>query len=147
MDFHQLVDHLPLAARDCGHIHTNVSSYDAKTTRGMNERHGLGTLNDILARQAGDVRARAADHRTFDDDRLLASAGQCPAEKFACDPTPDDQVFKMLGVHGSRLLSLIRSSFGESPPKAAPRSTECESTSQRLRSGHQDPHGGSCPAC
>jgi hypothetical protein len=56
-------------------------------------------VNDVLARQAGDIRASAADHRAFDDDRPLASAGQCPAEQFACGPAPDDQVLKMLSVH------------------------------------------------
>ena len=104
MNFHQLVDHLPLAARDGGHIDANISGHDAQTTRGMNERDGLGTVNDVLARQAGHVRARAADHRAFDDDGLLALARQCPAEKFARDPAPDDQVLKMLGAHDGASL-------------------------------------------
>ena len=86
MNLHQLVDHLPFAAGDAGHVDANVSGHDAQARCGMNKRDGLGTVNDVLARQAGDVRARAADHRTFDDDGLLALARQCPSRGFCPRP-------------------------------------------------------------
>ncbi len=98
MHLHQPIDHLPLAARDGGHIDAHISGHDAQTSLGINERNGLRTLNNVLARQAGHIRARAANHRPFDDDRLLALARQRPAKKFTGDPAPDDEILNVLSA-------------------------------------------------
>src|SRR5262249_53923061 len=73
--------------------------HDAQAPGGVDERDGLGAVNDVLAGQAGHVRAGAADHRPLDDDGLLALARQSPGEDLARDPAADDQVVNVLDAH------------------------------------------------
>jgi hypothetical protein len=65
----------------------------------VDERNGLGAINDILAGQAGHVHAGAGDHRSFDDNGFLALFRQGPGEDFACYPAANHQVLKVLDGH------------------------------------------------
>jgi hypothetical protein len=85
---HQLGDHPPLAASDAAHVHAHRSGRDTQTPGRVDQRNSLDAVNDVLAGQASDVRAGAADHRAFDDDGLLALARQGPGNDLARDPLP-----------------------------------------------------------
>ena len=95
----QLVDHAALAAGHTGHVHAHRPGHHTQTRRRVDERDGLGAVDYVLARQAGDVRAGAADHRPFDDDGLLALFRQGPAEELARDAAADDQIVNVLDGH------------------------------------------------
>jgi hypothetical protein len=101
VDFHQRIDHLPLATRDARHVDTHRAGHDTQALRGVDERDGLGAVDDVLAGQAGHVRAGAANHRAFDDDGFLFLARKGPGEDFARDPAANDQVLIVLAVHGA----------------------------------------------
>src|SRR5438034_6398468 len=62
-------------------------------------RDGLGAVDNVLAGEAGHVRARAADHRAFNDDGFLPLSRERPGDDLACDATANDQILKVLDAH------------------------------------------------
>src|SRR5207244_5987029 len=96
---HQLVDHPPFAAGDAGHVDARRPSYHSQAFGRVDKRNGLGAINDVLAGQAGDVWAGAADHRSFDDDGFLVLSRESPGEYLARNAAANDQILKVLGVH------------------------------------------------
>ncbi len=70
---HQLVDHPPFAAGDAGHVNARRSADDSQPLGRMHERYGLGAVDDVLAGEAGDIGAGAANHRALNEDGFLLS--------------------------------------------------------------------------
>src|SRR5262245_32066146 len=95
----EFFDHFPLAPGDTGHVYFHVSLGNSQTRIRMDERNRFGAVDDILTWQAGDVRARAADQRTFHANGPLALFRQRPGEDFASHPTSDNQIVNLFNVH------------------------------------------------
>src|SRR5260370_14284087 len=99
VDVHQLVDHPAFAASDAGHVHAHRPGYRPQAARRVDERDGLGAVDNVLAGEAGHVRARAADHRAFNDDGFLPLSRERPGDDLASDATANDQILKVLDAH------------------------------------------------
>ena len=67
MHFDQSIDHLPLAVADGGHVDLPVAVGDPELGAAAEIVGDLGAVDDVLARQAGDVGARPADIPPLDD--------------------------------------------------------------------------------
>src|SRR5262249_25414874 len=105
--------------------------FDAQALPRVDERDGLGAVNDVLAGEAGDVRAGAADHRPLDDDGLLSLARQGPGDDLAGHPAADDQVLNVLGTHDDAPFRRERLM----PRPARSRATPRRATRARSRAG------------
>ncbi len=67
MHIDQAVDHLALALAHRRHVDPDILLADAEFLAAKKVGRDLGAVDDVLARQAGDVRARAADVFALDD--------------------------------------------------------------------------------
>ena len=65
--FDQSIDHPPLAVADGGHVDLPVAVGDPELGAAAEIVGDLGAVDDVLARQAGDVGARPADIPPLDD--------------------------------------------------------------------------------
>src|SRR5262249_1580926 len=110
---------------------------------------GFGAINDILAGQAGHVRAGAANHRSFDDDGFLALFRQGPGEDFACYPAANHQVLKVLDAHDDAPVSswggvaLVETTTHSKPKSMCDPSPAMLTIRQRevFRGGQEGDHG------
>jgi hypothetical protein len=68
MDLHQAVDHRAFAPAHARHVGRHRTRPLSIVRRAPREVGHLGAVDHILARQARDVRARAADQSAFHDD-------------------------------------------------------------------------------
>src|SRR5207253_5204524 len=93
------VDHLAFAAGDAGHVDAHRPAHHAQTRGRVDERNGLGAINDILAGQAGHVWTGAAHHGSFDDNGFLALFRQGPGEDLARDAAANHEVLNALDHH------------------------------------------------
>lgn len=66
------------------------------------EHCNLRGVNDVLARQAGDVRASSSDVLAFDHSNALPLPGEGPCGEFRSRPTADNHeiIFFRAIVHG-----------------------------------------------
>src|SRR5262245_13400037 len=71
-------DHLALAVTDARHLNREPVVSDAKFLTSAKVRCNLRTVDDVLAWQARDVRARSADVFAFDDCDPLSFSSKCP---------------------------------------------------------------------
>src|SRR5262249_36579455 len=78
-----LVDHLALARSHAFHV--DARPLRAYAVRGSVHREvrNLRAADDVLARQARDVRTRAADQTSFDDDDRASLPPQLPGDPLA----------------------------------------------------------------
>src|ERR1700730_10229953 len=74
----QIIDHLAFSIANARHMDLSIVLGDSELRASPEIRSHLGAVNDILARETGDVRARASDVFSFDNDRALSLLGQCP---------------------------------------------------------------------
>jgi hypothetical protein len=98
-----LIDHVAFATGDAGHIDAHRPGHHSQARGRVEERNGLGTVNDVLAGQAAHVHAGAADHGAFDDHGFLALFRQGPGEDFAHDAAANDQIADVLDSHDALL--------------------------------------------
>src|SRR6266576_6269075 len=70
-----------------------------ETRVGIDERYGFRAVNHILTGQTCHVYARAADHRSLDDDRFLASSCQSKCKVSAANATANHKVLIILDCH------------------------------------------------
>ena len=100
----QSVDHLPLAVADGGHVDLPVAAGDPELGAAAEIVGDLGAVDDVLARQAGDVGARPADIPPLDDRRALPLRGQRPGQELAGRPAAQDDHVVFLGLRHVFLL-------------------------------------------
>ena len=92
----QIIDHLSLAAAHALHVDAHGTRSDAELGAAADQRRHLPAVDDVLARQAGDVRARTADQPALDDRAALAGLRQSPCEVFPGLAAAEDQVIDVL---------------------------------------------------
>src|ERR1700676_1300200 len=80
----QIIDHLAFSIANARHMDLRIVLGDPELPASPEIRSHLGAVNDILAWETGDVRARASDVFSFDNNRALSLLSQCPGEVFAC---------------------------------------------------------------
>ena len=94
----QAVHHLPLAVADGGHVDLPVAAGDPELGAPAEVVGDLGAVDDVLARQAGDVGAGPADVPPLDDRHAPSPRGQRPGEELAGRPAAQDDhvvIFRM----------------------------------------------------
>jgi len=91
MHLAQAVDHCPLSALYALHVGRRRPEFDSKFGCLPGERANLGGVNNVLARQAGYVRARPADQLPLNDGGAMAVTRHCPRKILARFTTADDE--------------------------------------------------------
>src|SRR5580658_7275007 len=76
-------DHLAFAFAHRLHVDANIVFADAELLAAIKQRGDLGAMDDVLARQARDVRARAAHIFALDYDYALSLLSGGPGNEFA----------------------------------------------------------------
>src|ERR1700730_11657321 len=79
----QVIDHLAFSIANARHMDLTIVLGDPELRASPEIRGHLGAVNDILAWETGDVRARASDVFSFNDNRALFLLGPCPGDGFA----------------------------------------------------------------
>src|SRR5207237_1290429 len=99
-----------LAVADAGHVDPPAVLGETERLAAAEVGGDLGGVDDVLARQAGDVRAGAADVPALDDRHLLPLGGESPGQVFTrLTASQHDDV--VLFGHGLRHF-LVRSGRG-----------------------------------
>jgi hypothetical protein len=104
MDLDHAFDHLALAPANV--LHPGGGRHGAGAVIGgvPDQLRHPGTLDDILARQAGDVGTGAADQPTLDHHHRATLLRQLPGDVLARLPAAEDDVFDLIGaVHDGPL--------------------------------------------
>src|SRR5262249_2406999 len=102
--------HVAFALAD--HRHVECAGCDGPAERG-GMPHDMGhprARNLVLARQAGDIRARAADPFALDNRSALAGLGHMPSNELAPSATAEDQDFELFWIGHHLLLVCFRQS-------------------------------------
>src|SRR5213592_1277460 len=84
MHVHQASDHLALAFNHGRYVGFRVVSVDSEFLASPEIGNNLRAMNDVFARQAGDVRAGASHILSLNDSGLHPRFCQCPGEEFSC---------------------------------------------------------------
>ena len=74
---------LALALTHGCHVDVNILFADAEFVAAIKERGNLGAVDDVLAGQARDVRARTGHIFALDHNHALSLLGECPGKNFA----------------------------------------------------------------
>src|SRR5262245_57793094 len=98
MDVDQVLDHPPLAFAHSIHIDTNVLFAEAKFLAAEEERSHFRAVDDVFARQAGDVGTRTAHISALDDDDALPLLRGGPCDELAADPTAENNEIIIFGI-------------------------------------------------
>src|SRR5207244_8887231 len=85
------LDHCPLPGLDARHVGHRRLEVHPELARPRRERANLRRANDVLARQTGDIRTRAADQLPLHDCRTVALASHRPGQPLTCLATADDE--------------------------------------------------------
>ena len=96
MGLNQAVDHRAFSTSDALHVRRDGSRPDAVVGGFSDEVGHFRATDDVLARQASDVRTGAADERALDDDRRTTLLGQLPRDVLARLPAAEDDVLDLL---------------------------------------------------
>ena len=75
--------HLALALTHGCHVDVNILFADAEFVAAIKERSNLGAVDDVLAGQARDVRARTAHIFALDHNHALSLLCEGPGKNFA----------------------------------------------------------------
>src|ERR1700730_16488357 len=81
---HQSVNHLPLAITHTRHVDLAIVLGDSEFSTSPKVRGHLRAMDDIFARQTGDVGAGASDIFSLNDDRSHSLFSQGPGDVLAC---------------------------------------------------------------
>ena len=100
MNIDEVLDHLALAFAHRRHVDADILLADAELLAAKKERGDLGAVDDVFARQAGDVRARAAHIFALDDDDALSLLRGGPGDQFSAGAAAEDDeiIFFRIGV-------------------------------------------------
>jgi hypothetical protein len=79
---HRARDHSSLAFADTLHVELPITFGNPEFLTSPDVRRNFGAVDDVLARKAGDVRARTAEGFPLDDRRLHPLFSQSPGEEF-----------------------------------------------------------------
>ena len=90
MNIDEVLNHLALAFTDRCHIDVNILFADAELLAAIKQRGDLGAVDDVLARQASDVRARAAHIFALDYDHVLSLLGRGPGDELSAGTAAQD---------------------------------------------------------
>jgi hypothetical protein len=82
----QVLDHGPLALADARHVRSRRPGPQAELAGVPEELCDFGAVNHILAGQAGDVGAGAADQPALDHRGAPTGPRQIPRDELACRP-------------------------------------------------------------
>src|SRR5262249_11727376 len=91
MHVHQAGDHFALALTYDRHAYIPTVFGDPEFLAALEIGSDLGAVDNVLARQTGDVGAGASDIFSLDHGSLHSLFGECPGEEFTCFPTSQDQ--------------------------------------------------------
>jgi hypothetical protein len=94
--FVEVVDHFALAGANTGHVDVPLAVDDAELGAALKVRGYLGTVDDVLAGQTGDVGTGSAHGFLFYNDGVGAVRGEMPGEVFACFAAADDDCVVLL---------------------------------------------------
>ena len=96
----QAPHHLALSLAHGSHVDLNVLFADSELGAAVKERGSLGAVDDILARQARDVWARAAHIFSLDHHYALSLLSGGPGNKFTAGTAAEDDeiIFFRIGV-------------------------------------------------
>jgi hypothetical protein len=90
MHVDQTGHHFALAITDRGHVDAGVVLPDAEFLAAEEIGSHLGTVNDVLTREAGNVGTRATDPLSLDDNGFLSLLGQGPGNVLSGLPAAED---------------------------------------------------------
>jgi hypothetical protein len=94
-----LADHRAFARANAFHLHACVRRIDAVLLAVVRDIRDLRAADDVLAREARDVRARAADQPALDHHDRLALLRQRPREVLARLTATEDHIPHPLVSH------------------------------------------------
>ena len=77
---YQSINHLPLPIAYTRHVDVGIVLSDAELSTSPEVRGNLRAMDDILARQTGDIGARTSDILSLNDNRSLSSFGEGPRD-------------------------------------------------------------------
>ena len=100
----QAIDHVAFALPHPPHVDRRRACYDPELRRVVDQVRDLGAPDFVLAGQAVDVRARAADPFPFHDGRTVPCLGQVPGQELAARAAAQDQDFIALWLRHACLL-------------------------------------------
>ena len=100
MNVDQVPHHLAIALTHGCHVDVNVLFADAELVAAIKERSDLGAVDDVLAGQACDVRARAAHLFALDHNHALSLLSGGPGNKFTAGTAAEDDeiIFFRIGI-------------------------------------------------
>src|SRR4051812_3741991 len=98
VEIDEILDHMAFASPHASHIDGYGSRCGSKFGRTSNQLHDLGAVNDVLTRQAGDVRTGPTDQSTLDYGGTPAGFRHRPGQVLARLPATDDQDVKSFSV-------------------------------------------------
>jgi hypothetical protein len=75
-----------------------ISGADAKLAAPAAQRRNPCTVDDVLARQAGDVWTRATDQAALNESNAAPGLGECPGEVFSRLTAAKDENVVTLGL-------------------------------------------------
>jgi hypothetical protein len=105
MNLDDTVHHFALARVNSRHVDGDRPGLDPKFPLAHHERGDLGGINDILARQAGNVRTRSADILPIDDGGSPSFFGDCSGSQVAGGAgAQHDDIEFFRCIHGIYLL-------------------------------------------
>ena len=102
----RFLHHLALALTHGSHVDVNILFADSELVAAIKERSNLGAVDDILARQARDVRARAAHIFALDHHHALSLLSGGPGNKFTAGTAAEDDeiIFFRIGVERIHIM-------------------------------------------
>ncbi len=65
-------------------------------------------MNDVLARQASDIRTRATDQAALDESNAAPGLGECPGQIFSGLAAAKDQNLVTLDLSHDYILAVLR---------------------------------------
>src|SRR5207253_3509649 len=90
MNVNQVFHHLSLATLNPRHIYHQRSNSETKFRPAPGERGHFGTVNHVLARKAGDIGTRSANHFALNDGGPMTCFCHRPSQVFSGFSTSDD---------------------------------------------------------
>jgi hypothetical protein len=92
------VDHVALSRTHPRHVDCHTIRHNSELRAVTRQFCHFRAVNDVLARQTGNVRARPADQLALDHSRTPAGCGHCPGQILARLAAADNEKLKLLFV-------------------------------------------------
>ena len=112
MRLDQAFDHRPFARLDLPHRHPACGTASDRLARGDNMSDAR-SVDEVLARQAGDIGAGTAHIALLYDDDALAGTAEVPRDRFSRLAAAEH--YGIVGINGRHVQSLRNSFAGNEP--------------------------------